>query len=145
MRCPHIIAWACIVACVPARIAVAQGASPTPAAASTARPLLVDRVATDPAEIVRARVGQTFAIALRANASTGFTWELAEPVTPSVEPFGSAYESRPPGSSGGDQAFWLFRALSAGDARLTLRYVRPTENGSSLMERAVTFQVEIAP
>lgn len=143
MRCSHIIASACFIVYAPASLAVAQDVSPMPA--PTSPPSLVDRVATDPAEIVRARVGQTFAIALHANRSTGFAWELAEPSTPNVAKVGSAYQSRLPGSAGGDQEIWLFRALSAGDAQLTLRYVRPTGNGSSLIERTVTFRVEIAP
>jgi predicted secreted protein len=107
--------------------------------------LLVDRVATDPSEIVRAGVGQTFAIALRANRSTGFSWEVAQPPAPSVETLGSAYETRTPGIGGGGQEFWVFRALSTGEALVTLRYVRPSGNGPSLMERAVTFHVEIVP
>jgi predicted secreted protein len=143
MTCLHIIASACMIAYAPVSLAAAQDASPMPA--PTSPPSLVDRVATDPAEIVRARVGQTFAIALHANRSTGFAWEPAEPLMPNVATVGSAYQSRLFGSGAGDQEFWLFRALSAGDAQLTLRYVRPSGNGSSLMERAVTFHVEIAP
>ena len=140
-----------MIGCASATVAKAQDASPVPSSAAVASPapspgpLLVDRIATDPADVVRARVGQTFAIALRANRATGFAWQLAEPPAPCVETVGSAYETRTAGIGGGGQQFWLFRAIASGDAMLTLIYVRPSEKGLPLMERAETFRVSILP
>lgn len=128
----------------PAAVAVPV-ASAGPELLPSAAPPLLGTVATDPAQTIVARVGQTFAIALRSNRTTGFSWQLAQPPSAAVQTVGSAYEAPASLPGAGGQEIWLFRAASAGVASIVLRYVRPFEKGSAQMERALTFRVEIGP
>ena len=138
-----LAAAACVLTCAERPAALAQ--TPEPALTPTPAPSLLETVATDPADIIQAHVGQTFTIALRANRTTGFSWQLAQPPGDGVKVLGSACEERSSLIGGGGQELWLFSAVAAGSASIALRYVRPFAKGSAQMERALTFRVEILP
>lgn len=152
MRCSAVLGLSCVLALAtvgraPAQVtaatpsANADGVAPTP----SAMPTLLENVATDPAETIHVRVGQTFVIALRANHSTGFSWQLAPQSDATVATIGSAYESPTPRIGAAGQEIWSFRAVAAGAASLVLRYGRPFESGSSKVASTVAFSVEVAP
>ena len=81
-----------------------------------------------PADIVAAQ-GRPFTIALDANHSTGFRWELAKPLDEDVVTLaGTTYEQEPdapPGAAG--QEIWTFDAVAPGWTRIELAYRRPWE------------------
>ena len=81
-----------------------------------------------PAEIVVAP-GRQFTVALDANHSTGFQWELARPLDTSVVTHaGTTYEQAPnvaPGAGG--KEIWTFDAVAPGWAKIELVYRRPWE------------------
>lgn len=86
---------------------------------------------TDVAQVVRAKVGVPFTIDLKANHSTGYSWELVGQQDRSViEPLGKEYHNapHPPGMVGfGGTESWRFRAMKKGTLHLSFQYVRPWE------------------
>lgn len=81
-----------------------------------------------PADLVVAP-GRQFTIALDANRSTGFQWELAKPLdTDVVTHAGTTYEQEPDASLGaGGKEVWTFDAVAPGWAKIELVYRRPWE------------------
>jgi len=73
--------------------------------------------------------GQTVAISLEANPTTGYTWELAEcdqsVIVRQVEPSYAA--SRPTRAGSGGLESWRFRAKAKGETEVLLVYRRPWE------------------
>ena len=73
--------------------------------------------------------GQQFNITLASNVTTGYHWELAEPLDEAmVQLVGSEYkapETRRVGAGG--QEVWTFRAVGQGQTSINLKYVRPWE------------------
>lgn len=86
-------------------------------------------------QMLEVQAGETFAVKLCSNPSTGFEWleeaqisnsavvkqENYEFVSPESEP------PPPPGTPG--QAVWTFKALKEGSSTLQLEYSRPWEGG----------------
>jgi predicted secreted protein len=74
-------------------------------------------------------VGQEFTVTLASNASTGYHWELTEPLDESmVNLVTSEYqtpETRMLGATG--KEIWTFRAVGQGETVVNLKYVRPWE------------------
>lgn len=81
-----------------------------------------------PAEITAAPGGQ-FTLALDANRSTGFQWELAKPLDEGVvKHVGTAWEQEPNAAIGaGGKEIWTFEAVAPGWAKIELVYRRPWE------------------
>ena len=79
---------------------------------------------------IAAKVGDTFVIKLESNATTGYSWRLAELKTGTVEKVSNVYEpAKTQGrlvGSGGIEV-WTFKAVSKGNVTITLEYVRPWE------------------
>jgi len=72
-------------------------------------------------------VGDTLAIKLQSNVTTGYSWSITTPAAPLEQV--SANNERPkdaPPGAGGFQTF-RFKAKSTGDATLELKYFRPFE------------------
>jgi inhibitor of cysteine peptidase len=89
--------------------------------------------------------GQTLAIALESNPTTGYCWEVADPVRGMLEQVGEA-EFQVAGATntqlvgaGGTETF-RFEAKSAGTGTLKLVYHRPWEQGADPLE---TFEVQV--
>jgi predicted secreted protein len=92
---------------------------------------------------IRVHAGETFALRLESNASTGYSWRLARPPDSAiVQPAGSRYlapdAGQPPGTPGSE--VWTFRAAGTGHATIELEYVRPWETPAQAASVA-TFEV----
>ena len=89
------------------------------------------------AKVIRVTVGETFAVALEGNPSTGYTWQVdaderhLEQVAQEFEPAGEGV-----GAAGHE--ICRFRALKAGKTRLALAYQRPWDR-----EPRATRQLEV--
>jgi predicted secreted protein len=92
-------------------------------------------------------------VVLEANASTGFTWRVVEPLDPRLAFVDQAYAGAAPMGPGGlpivgapGQATLRFKAVAAGEVKLVLRYARPWEQpgapGVEGMERTFTVVVQ---
>lgn len=102
-------------------------AEPTPAASGEGY--------SDPAVPIQAAPGDTFAVVLRSNATTGYQWALADSLAPGVlRLLGSRYEpppapeGSPPVAGAGGQERWTFRAEGAGEAAIALVYTQPWDS-----------------
>ena len=85
--------------------------------------------------------GQTFSLALSANPSTGYTWEVAELDTGVVSPVGESEFLPSSGLIGAPGTMMMrFQAAGAGQTTLKLVYHRPWENAT---EPAQTFSLQI--
>ncbi len=97
-------------------------------------------------EVVQARVGSEFTVALNANPTTGYQWKLVPLATEaSVQFVSRSFVADTPQrlGSGGTET-WTFRALRAGAAQLEFTYVRPWEAGVDPVQHR-TINVEILP
>jgi|OpeIllAssembly_1097287.scaffolds.fasta_scaffold1894228_1 predicted secreted protein len=79
---------------------------------------------TDPAAAIHVAAGETFALALAGNPSTGYTWQAS--VDPRYLELGSQ-EFEPQGQGVGAGGFEVFqlRALAAGHSEIACEYRRP--------------------
>jgi len=92
---------------------------------------------------IEAEVGQEFAITLQANPTTGYRWQLAEPLDDVLELVNSEYKGPETELVGaGGEEVWTFRGVCQGEAIVTLHYVRPWEHGIAPTETR-TFTVII--
>jgi inhibitor of cysteine peptidase len=99
--------------------------------------------APTPAGIVTAP-GERFTIALDANRSTGFQWELGRPLDEEVVRFvDSTYEQTTPGVGAGGKEIWTFDAVAPGWAKIELVYRRPWEEMAP--SRIAVYSIEVAP
>lgn len=97
-----------------------------------------------PAEIVAAP-GERFTIALDANRSTGFQWELAKPLDGSVVALvDTTYEQEPNADVGAaGKEVWTFDAVAPGWAKVELVYRRPWEEMAPA--RIAVYSVDVGP
>jgi inhibitor of cysteine peptidase len=81
-----------------------------------------------PIEVV---VAQEFIITLEANHTTGYQWQLAEPLNEKVAKLvGSVYSEPNTDKVGaGGTESWTFEAVGSGATKIVLNYVRPWEKG----------------
>ena len=98
---------------------------------------------------VAVTVGDTVAVMLPANPSTGFAWELdsipdARVLRASGELIYAPPANQPPMPGAGGTATLRFHAIAAGQARLSLVYRRNWEVGVPPAER-VTIAVTVLP
>lgn len=99
---------------------------------------------TDPANPIEVQAGETFNIVLASNPSTGYHWELVGELG-AVEFVASEYKAEEPvmpGSGGVD--VWIFKAVSAGEAQITLGSYPPgvtVTDGEP--EQTVTFNIVV--
>lgn len=98
--------------------------------------------------VIRARVGEEFTVTLRANATTGYSWALADSLDPALlAHVRNDYvpDPAPQGMVGsGGHERWTFRALAAGETSIFLRYARAWEHRSAAAATAA-FRVVIRP
>jgi len=83
---------------------------------------------------ISVKVGEVFEVVLEANASTGFTWRVVDPLDVRLAFVDQAYTGPSPVGPGGaplvgapGQATLRFKAVTAGEVKLNLRYARPWE------------------
>lgn len=95
------------------------------------------------------KVGQVVEIALMANASTGYQWQVVSDGAPAlVATTGPAtpppMDTQPPMPGAPALARWWFRAQAPGAATLKLEYRRPWEHGVPPAQVA-EYRVEVGP
>lgn len=75
---------------------------------------------------IQTKVGKGFEIALDANPTTGYSWEVSfdEGLLQLV---GQRYERTSDLIGGGGKATFVFKSLKAGKGTITMRYRRPWE------------------
>ncbi|HEY90485.1 MAG TPA: protease inhibitor I42 family protein, partial [Dehalococcoidia bacterium] len=98
-------------------------------------------------QTIEVAAGCLVTITLESNATTGFRWELAEPVDENMLtlidskyiPFEAEDGDEPVAGAGGTEE-WTFETLAAGDSTISMAYSRPWEGGEKGVE---TFNVTI--
>lgn len=92
--------------------------------------------------VIEVAKGEEFTIVLDSNPTTGYSWRLARPLDEDILMLiGSEYlqptpSSKTPVMGAGGREVWSFRALSPGQAEISLEYVRAWEKGSRPAESA---------
>lgn len=97
----------------------------------------------DPSTLVEVKVGDVFVLALDANPSTGYQWQLTQPPDSlTIQPQGSTYHppaTMVPGAVGSEE--WMFRAVGTGQTTIVLSYVRAWEKDAV---RVAAFRVGVS-
>jgi inhibitor of cysteine peptidase len=120
------------------------GTSPIPlSAAASASP---DRGVSDPSKVIDVRAGDPFSIVLNSNRTTGYSWRLKTPPARSIAFVASVYRIDHPIMPGtGGREIWTFKAVGAGDATISLEYVRPFDKAMVANATPTVFRVHIVP
>lgn len=92
---------------------------------------------------MKVRAGQDFTISIKSNPTTGYHWELTEPLDEKVvtkvsseyKPDVSGGSSQPMGAGGVE--VWTFRAVAKGATDIRMKYVRPWEKDAAPAEERV--------
>jgi len=109
----------------------------------------------NPDETIEVEAGLEFAIVLESNPTTGYSWQLAEPLDENVVELVSsefAKKSSEGGTSGGEgemvgvpgEEVWTFEAIAEGETEIVLEYLRPWETDVA-PENTETFKVTVTP
>jgi inhibitor of cysteine peptidase len=82
-------------------------------------------------KVLRVPLGETFTITLPSNPTTGYRWQLAQPLDKRiVSEAGHEYQPDKPARIGsGGQEVWTFRASGMGRTVISMQYIRPWETG----------------
>lgn len=77
-----------------------------------------------------AYVGDNFKIEVASNATTGYQWQISEPLDKNIiELVSSEYISPKTNLTGaGGKEIWVFRAVKKGKTKISLSYARPWES-----------------
>jgi inhibitor of cysteine peptidase len=88
--------------------------------------------------------GQDFTISLQSNQTTGYQWQLSEPLDQKVvKKVNSEYKPDQSDAMGaGGVEIWTFKAVGKGGADIKMKYVRPSEKGAKPAEQRV-FKVTV--
>jgi predicted secreted protein len=88
---------------------------------------------SDPATPVTVTKGQTFALTLRSNPTTGYIWQLAKSPEDGVIQFiDNQYRGDKTVLVGaGGREIWTFKAVGTGETTIGLKYVRPWEKNTA--------------
>jgi predicted secreted protein len=101
-------------------------------------------VFSNPSQAIEVSEGEVFVIALLSNHSTGFKWELAEPLDENVVTLlGSNFlipNETLPNAAGKET--WSFRAKSKGATVIKFRYVRDWQNSTKELQN-ISFTLEV--
>ncbi len=94
---------------------------------------------SEPAKPISVAPGDNFTIALESNPTTGFLWELAGKLDPSVVKFsGSTYVSSKSDLNGAPgKEVWTFTAVNRGTTTIPMKYSRPWEKNEPPVKTAV--------
>jgi len=81
---------------------------------------------------IKTTVGREFVIILDANATTGYEWQFANPIDDSlISIVSSEYVPYKTGLVGsGGKSVWTFKAVKAGKAQMSFKYIRPWEKNT---------------
>ncbi|MDQ5988690.1 MAG: hypothetical protein CSYNP_04451 [Syntrophus sp. SKADARSKE-3] len=119
-----LMIWGCSHAADTANRIKQPEAAPPP-------PLDLQHPSGKPVKVIRAPLGETFTITLPSNPTTGYQWQLAQPLDNRiVSEAGHEYRPDKPARIGsGGREIWTFRASGMGRAVISMQYVRPWETG----------------
>lgn len=125
-------------------IFLAACATPTPEPAPTVDPASSSMPAlTDPAQPITVNAGDIFMIVVESNPSTGYHWEMIDPLDDIhlelVSREYTASEPVMPGSGGVE--VWTLKAVSAGDTSFVLGNYPPGEG--TAYEQEVQFSITV--
>lgn len=92
-------------------------------------------------QIVEVVAGNLVTVTLGSNPTTGFRWELAEPIDERMlalieskyVPGDESQQDKPVAGAGGNEE-WTFETLAAGDVTISMAYSRPWEGGEKGVE-----------
>jgi len=81
---------------------------------------------------LESRVGWDVVITLASNRTTGYRWQLAEPVDKNILKLATVkYTPDQTGRVGsGGKEVWIFKAIGAGETVVSFKYVRPWEKNT---------------
>ena len=98
----------------------------------------------DPEKSIEIATGQEFTIELDANATTGYQWQLAEPLDKRIiELLSTEYQISESGLIGaGGKEIWKFRAIDRGNTIISMKYTRLWEKDVAPVKK-VQFRVTI--
>ncbi|MFA5839164.1 MAG: protease inhibitor I42 family protein [Candidatus Margulisiibacteriota bacterium] len=96
------------------------------------------------AKVLEAKLHTTFELKLDSNPTTGYLWQLKDPINRKyIKELKNIYigpnEEKP--GAGGMQV-WTFKTMRKGKTSFTLQYTRPWENGAKPV-REETFELTI--
>jgi len=97
----------------------------------------------DPNRPIEVMMGHEFKIVLDSNPTTGFQWQLSDPLDERIVTLvGTEYDiPKTPGVVGaGGKHIWTFKTVGLGQTMITLKYFRPWEKGVAPIKEA-TFTV----
>jgi len=99
---------------------------------------------SNPSRPIMAGRGKIFTLRLRSNPTTGYIWQLAEPLNDKLIRFiGNEYWGNKTGLVGaGGSEIWTFRAIEAGKTEIVMKCVRPWEKGKD-SGKDLTFKILI--
>jgi inhibitor of cysteine peptidase len=100
----------------------------TPLAFSAEPPAAIPHEKLPP---ITAQVGEQFTVALDANPSTGYSWQIVgfdEAVVTLVSSEFKRADKPMPGASG--KQIWTFKAIGKGETAIAFKYVRPWEKNT---------------
>ena len=88
---------------------------------------------------IQATVGKEFVVTLDANATTGYEWQLANPIDNSlINLERSEYVPDKTGLVGsGGKSIWTFKAVRVGKTQISFKYIRPWEKDIPPVKEAV--------
>ncbi|MHB8896815.1 MAG: protease inhibitor I42 family protein [Candidatus Geothermincolia bacterium] len=86
---------------------------------------------TEATKNITAKVGETFIIELKSNATTGYQWTITGPLSPAVVKVSNVYvpattATNTVGSGGVEK--WTFKGASTGDALIQMEYLQAGSN-----------------
>ena len=98
----------------------------------------------DTTNTIHATPGKEFVIKLDANPTTGYEWQLVQSIDDSLVKFvNSDYVSDMTSLLGsGGKSVWTFKAVRAGKAQISFKYIRPWEKNTPPVKEA-TYIVSI--
>ncbi len=111
---------------------------------ATSCSLLLTREFTDANQPIKVKRGEEFIITLDSNATTGYRWELAQPLDEQIVALLNheyAASGLPVAGAGGTE-HWTFKAVGTGATQIALIYKRENQNPTRGVGMA-TFRVSV--
>jgi inhibitor of cysteine peptidase len=91
---------------------------------------------------IKVNVGDNFKIELKSNPTTGYQWQLAEPLN-NIELVSSRYI--PPNTNlvgAGGKEIWIFKAIKVGKTHISFKYLRPWESRQPEIQKIYLIDIE---
>jgi len=102
-----------------------------------------EEVSKPAGKVIEASIGKEFVIVLESNRTTGYQWQLVQPLDKNIVLVKSVYQPKKSNLAGsGGKEIWTFKAIACAEANITFRYVRPWEKDVTGADKK-TFAVTI--